>query len=116
MTKRALLLVMILPLFLMQFSNTAFRHWHVSPDGQVFEHAHPFRSGSEKSGPGHQHTDRELLLFTVISDSPLILLFLAMILVVYRTRENDIEALPSISGFSGRTVTFQFLRAPPAVI
>jgi hypothetical protein len=114
--KRALLLVMIFPLFLMQFSNTAFRHWHVMPDGQMVEHAHPFRSNSEKSGPGHQHTERELLLFTVISDSPLILLFPAMILVVYRTRENDLEALSSIGGFSGRIVSFQFLRAPPAMI
>ena len=114
--KRALLLIMILPLFLMQFSNTAFRHGHVLPDGQVVEHAHPFRSSPDKSGPGHQHTDRELLLFTVIADSPLILLFPALILVVYRTRENDLKALPSLSGFSGRAVPFQCLRAPPAMV
>jgi hypothetical protein len=114
--KRTLLLLVIFPLFLMQFSNTAFRHRHVTPDGQMVEHAHPFRSNSEKSGPGHQHTERELLLFTVISDSPLILLFPAMILVVYRTRENDLEALRAICRIPGRIVSFQLLRAPPAII
>jgi hypothetical protein len=114
--KRALLLIVIFPIFLMQFSNTAFRHRHVMPDGQMFEHAHPFKSNSEKSGSGHQHTERELLLFTVISDSPLILLFPAMILIVYRTRENDLKALRAIFGMPGRIVSFQLLRAPPAII
>jgi hypothetical protein len=113
--KKTLLLLTILPLFLMQFSNTAYRHSHVLPDGQVVEHSHPFRSSSDKPGPGHQHCNRELLLFTIISDSNPIPVFLALAIVVYRTREIDLEPLRVTGHLPSRAVSHQFMRAPPAL-
>ncbi len=113
--KRVLLLIMVFPLCLMLFNNSAFRHQHILPDGQLIEHAHPFQSDSEKSGPGHHHTKQEFILFMVISDSPAILMFGGLLLAVFRILENDLKVLQPGTFFPVHAVLSKLLRAPPAI-
>ncbi len=69
MLKKGFALLMIMPLGFMLFNNTVNRHQHHLPGGMVVEHAHPF-SHCCKEGKNHDHSDLELLLYAIISDSP----------------------------------------------
>jgi hypothetical protein len=106
---------MIFPLCIVLFSNATYRHQHTLSDGQKIEHAHPFQScpDNTRPGPGHQHTDREIMLYTLITDSPVILMFLFLFLVVYRSREPDLGVSYARTAFSSDPVLQNLLRAPP---
>jgi hypothetical protein len=69
MFKKGFALLMILPLCFVLFNNTVNRHQHQLPGGMVVEHAHPLSSCCSE-GKSHGHSDLELLLYLLISDSP----------------------------------------------
>ncbi|TVR70686.1 MAG: hypothetical protein EA408_10765 [Marinilabiliales bacterium] len=68
MIKKGLTLLMILPLGFVLFNNTVNRHQHQLPNGMIIEHSHPFSSCCSE-GKNHEHSDLELLLFTLLCDS-----------------------------------------------
>ncbi len=72
--QRILLLLMAIPLCAILHINNTYTHRHTLPDGSVVEHAHPFRAEGDASASrsGHTHSDDELLLYTLISGSPVI--------------------------------------------
>jgi hypothetical protein len=74
MIKGRIFLLMILPLSLVFINNTINRHQHILIDGMIVEHAHPFHSSCSDSKPenDHKHTDRELILYTILTDSPVL--------------------------------------------
>jgi len=69
--RKVLLTFLILPLFGLLFTNTVYMHQHVLPDGTIVEHAHYHRSesNSESGGQDHHHSDTELLLYSLISET-----------------------------------------------
>ena len=114
--KREFLLFMIFPLCFVLFSNTAYKHQHVLPDGQRIEHAHPFQSCPNScTDADHEHTDGEILLYTLISDSHVIAMFLPFFIVVYRIRESDPGDLCTQTSCSNVPVLHNLLRAPPRI-
>lgn len=115
--KKGVVLIMMFPLCIVLFSNAVYKHQHVLSDGQRVEHAHPFQSSSDTSGKGsgHQHTDREILLYTIISDSPVIVMFSPLFLDVYRKGESNPGALYPQLFFSITPVLHKLLRAPPCL-
>lgn len=106
---------MIFPLSLMLFNNIAYRHQHILFNGITIEHAHPFKpcSGNCGNGSGHQHTENELLLYTLITDSPVFLFFSLSFLVVYRNSESDLNIPLTLRYYRNSPVLYCFLRAPP---
>lgn len=113
--KKGFLLFMIFPLCFVLFSNTVYKHQHVLFDGQRIEHAHPFQSCPDNSctDAEHEHTRGEILLYTLISDSHVIAMFLPFFIVVYRIRESDPGDLFTQTSFSNVPVLHNLLRAPP---
>ena len=69
--RKVLLVILILPLFGLLFTNTVYMHQHVLPDGTIVEHAHYHRSesSSESGGQDHHHTEKEFLLYSLISET-----------------------------------------------
>lgn len=115
MIKRGIFLLMIFPLCLVLFNNTANRHQHLLPDGIVIEHAHPFQSyctGSDKEKE-HQHTDRELLLYTILTDSPVLVSSTDLSTDVFRFKEPDHIVLQPEKSLIKKPVSLSLLRAPP---
>ncbi len=113
---RGLSLLMILPLFLVLFNNTVNRHRHISSEGIVIEHSHPIKScccgNSEKSGK-HQHTDKELLFYTVTTDAPVVLFSLIVAPEVFRMKEADLRFQQPDEVYFIQSVSLSLLRAPP---
>ncbi|MEN8227778.1 MAG: hypothetical protein ABFS38_06445 [Bacteroidota bacterium] len=65
------LTLLLLPAMMWLFFNTTVnRHIHVLSDGYVITHSHPFAKNQTDSVPStsHQHTEKELLLFSLFSE------------------------------------------------
>ena len=83
------LILLMLPAVVWLFYNTTVnRHIHVFADGYVISHSHPFAKGQADTDPSrtHSHTEKELLLLSLFSDSvvPIItLLFLIPFIQTY---------------------------------
>lgn len=96
------LTLLMLPAVIWLFYNTTVnRHIHVFSDGYVISHSHPFVKNQAETDPSktHHHTDKELMLLSLFSDSvvPIItLLFL----------------IPSIQSYP-RTISFQVTSQEP---
>jgi hypothetical protein len=114
--KKVLFILMIFPVCFVMFNNAAYRHQHILPDGQTIEHAHPFQPCKKGDATGHQHTKSEILLYSIISDSPVIVMLLPLVLGVYRLREPDIKVTCPRDDFSNAPVLFKPLRAPPSMV
>ncbi len=115
--KKGLSVIMLLPLLLLFFNNTAFRHQHVLPDGTAIEHAHYHRSDSDNSHDreDHQHTEKEILLFALISDSPVTVDNVYLLPEANQYETDDLK-IPHPQNFSFNNPLFSYLlRAPPAV-
>ncbi len=113
--KKGLSIIMLLPLLLLFFNNTAFRHQHVLPDGTVIEHAHFHRSDSEdsKNNADHEHADKEFLLFALISDSPVIVATSCSLTDVIIFQEADL-IIGQVQNLSFNYFDSPYsLRAPP---
>lgn len=102
---------MILPLCFVLFSNTVYKHKHILPDGRRIEHAHPFQSCPDT--PGHQHTSRDILMYAVINDSPVIMAGIPLLLTSYATAECIIDTAYSSREALNGPVLYKLLRAPP---
>ncbi len=115
--KRVLFILMIFPVCFVMFNNAAYKHQHILSDGQVIEHAHPFQpcSSNGGDGSGHQHTKSEILLYSIISDSPVIVMLMPLFLAVFRFRESDLKISVPRKDFSNAPVLFKPLRAPPCI-
>jgi hypothetical protein len=114
--KSALGLLIILPLLLILFNNTVYRHHHILPDGILIEHAHPFKyccCESTDKGSKHSHSDRELLIYAVTTDSPVIASSIIHLPEVFILRESDLSVLRPDTDFVTEPVSLSLLRAPP---
>lgn len=101
-------------LFVVQLANNAvFTHTHITADGQLISHAHPFNKGSDSEPvKSHHHSDFEIGFFQQLNllflSSPiLVALFIAATSFKYFKRRIQKNA----SGF------LQFLpgRSPPCI-
>jgi hypothetical protein len=105
---------MILPLCLMLFINTAYRHQHVMPDGTKVTHSHPFESsGNKPADKGHHHTDMELLSLGLFSDSALYLSSIDFNPFSGFFNISEINELREQSDLYRESVNPRLLRAPP---
>jgi len=96
------LILLMLPAVVWLFYNTTVnRHIHVFADGYVISHSHPFAKGQASTDPSHthQHTEKELLLLSLFSDSVAPVIFLFFLIPF-------IQAYP-------RTISFQVTSQEP---
>jgi len=115
--KKGLSIIILLPLLLLFFNNAAFRHQHVLPDGTVIEHAHYHHSDSDNSHDreDHQHTEKEILLFALISDSPVTVNTVCLLPEIYQYETDDLKTVQA-QKLSFNNPEFSYLlRAPPSV-
>jgi hypothetical protein len=116
--KKGFLVFMILPLCLMLFINTAYRHHHILPDGKRVSHAHPFSSPGNNSGQGpqqgHQHSDLEILTYSLLSDSPAILSLNLDCPEVYLHNASGIGTFKTQNDLFRKAGNHKLLRAPPS--
>jgi hypothetical protein len=102
---------MLVPLCFVLFSNTVYKHQHLLPDGRRIEHAHPFQSCPDT--PDHQHTTRDILMYSIINDSPVIMAGLSLFLITCPVAECILHYTYSgCEAFNG-LVLYKLLRAPP---
>jgi hypothetical protein len=60
--------LILLPIVCWLFINgTVNRHVHLLPDGCMVSHSHPLSKSSD-AGPNHEHSKKELLIFSLISN------------------------------------------------
>ncbi len=114
MLKKGFALLMILPLGFMLFNNTVNRHQHQLPGGVVVEHAHPFSSCCSE-GKSHDHSDLELLLYALISDSPVDDDSLILSPFIIPCFESDLKSGCIKTTHSFNSYRLSLLRAPPIV-
>lgn len=109
---------MILPLCLMLFINTAYRHHHITPDGNRVSHAHPFNNSGNSSGQGqqqgHQHSDMEILTLSLLSDSAAIVSPDLMCPEVYLHNASGIGTFKAQDDLFRKVANHKLLRAPPS--
>ncbi len=113
--KKALFVFMIFPLWLIMFNNAAYKHYHIMPGGIRIEHAHPFKSCCDSSGSGqnHQHKERELIFYSLITDSSVVLCSFTNLAGVFPQRESDIKFLQPLEFLTNESLSLVQLRAPP---
>ena len=65
----------LLAFCLLMANNVLNRHHHFLYKNQVISHAHPFSKTSSEKAPNqpHQHSDFELLIYDLISNSPIVM-------------------------------------------
>ena len=114
--KSAMGLLVIMPLLLILFNNTVYRHHHILPDGRLVEHAHPYKyccCESTDQGSKHSHSEREFLLYVVTTDSPVIVSSIVHLPEVFILRESDLSILKPDADFISEQLSLSLLRAPP---
>jgi hypothetical protein len=105
---------MILPLCLMLYINTAYRHQHLMPDGTKVIHSHPIDSaGNKQAAKGHHHTCMELLSLSLVSDSALYLSSIDFNPFAGFYNISEINELREQSDLYRESVNTRLLRAPP---
>ena len=111
------MLFMILPLCLIFHINTAYQHQHTLPDGSIIEHAHPYRSDNDNPNDreGHQHTEKELILYTLISGSPVVSASLYQLPDAHRLIELEFKIGRAQQLKPDEFVNPCSSRAPPAI-
>jgi hypothetical protein len=116
--KKGVLVFMILPLCLMLFINTAYRHHHILPDGKRVSHAHPFSSPGNNSGQGqqqgHQHSDMETLTLSLLSDPAAIVSTDLNCPEIYLHNAAGIGVFKAQSDLFRKLANHKLLRAPPS--
>lgn len=62
-----IVVLLFLPLIvLFQFGQTNFVHYHITEDGNLISHSHPYQLPSGEDGasnPGHNHSNSELIFY-----------------------------------------------------
>lgn len=116
--RKVLSVIMLLPLLLLFFNNTAFRHQHVLSDGTVIEHSHyhPSDSKNPHDREDHQHTEKEFLLFALISDSPIAVDSGCLLPEVNQDETDDLKIVKSQNHSFNKPVFSYLLRGPPGVV
>jgi hypothetical protein len=96
--------------------HTAYNHQHTLPDGSIIEHAHPFRPGQGNCPErgGHQHTEKEWLLYALISDSPVFTETNSALPYAIHCVEHKRDIGRVQKPFTNHSVSSCLLRAPPA--
>ncbi len=113
--KKMVFLFMILPICLVVFNNSAYRHQHILPNGNRIEHAHPFQScrNDSEPGKGHQHTEREYLLYSLITDSQVVFSRFCYSPWLFSIRESNSKLNDPTEVVANESISFGHLRAPP---
>jgi hypothetical protein len=112
------IVLITIPLVLALFYNqTANRHYHVLQNGQVVEHAHPYKSAKTPGTPfqSHQHSDFEYL---VLAQLWVASTFLAVFLALSFLKASDPRPLRVVRKvFFIKNLGFlnHLLRAPPVL-
>jgi len=75
---KSLLLALLPTVMWLFFNANTFRHIHMVADGYVITHAHPFKEIPSNPGPDetHQHSRKEFMLLSLISNITTVLLLL----------------------------------------
>jgi hypothetical protein len=113
--RRAMAVLVLLPLLMLFFSNTAYRHQHILPDGTIIEHSHFHRAhpGESHGADGHHHTEKEFLLLALVTDSQYTATSVLWLPDVIVLQEADIKTRHTQRGHCNYSVANSFLRAPP---
>lgn len=104
---------MIAAISLLIVNKALFTHTHITKEGQIIAHSHPFKQEPGKNSPaGHQHTsvqfhllDNLQLLFPV--------LFLSISFLLFGNKEKHTTGLKS--RISEAHIVSRYGRAPPAL-
>ena len=80
---RKLVVLILLPALSWLFFNSVYyRHLHVTHSGITISHAHPYNNTEDCSDSpfaSHSHTDKEFLLYDIISNTILLIVIAAVI-------------------------------------
>jgi len=111
-------LLFILTLTLL-FNNSVWVHFHVSNDGTIFVHAHPFASPEKQSQnsplqtKGHKHSEAEFLILDILFKSVFLLI---LVFVFSKTLFHCLQSykiLYTSKLINNINIEEVFMRGPP---
>ena len=115
---KVVLLILIPAIVWLIFNSIYYRHLHLSSNGIVISHAHPFShsEGNEASTPfsSHEHSELELVLYDVVSNliiPTLVVLFIS--LVYYNYVKDKLNILFREKLIKQELFVLQEYRGPP---
>jgi hypothetical protein len=94
-------------------NNIAFTHTHITNDGLVVQHAHPYAKELPQrtsDSQGHTHTDKD---YFVLNQLNLLFLVLAAVVLIVTIVKLILEHLLYQSKLIDNTYSYALLRAPP---
>jgi hypothetical protein len=113
---KKLILLIAMPLVLWLFFNqAAYWHFHITGNGFIVEHAHPFKNNTQTGTPfqKHQHSDFEYSILAQLSNIFSILVILMILGLILKSRFIILNTFYR-NNFSPSGYNFiQRLRGPP---
>lgn len=109
-------ILLVIPILLMLYNNTAYSHQHIMNNGLTVTHAHPFDVCDHGPCTCHYHSEKEYLFYALISDSLSVMFFVvvAIIISISLIYLKSLYASP-FTKLSGRLL-LPSLRAPPVMV
>ena len=90
---------LMIPVILLLFFNTSNnKHTHILPNGQIVNHAHPFKSDNSSTPyQNHKHTPFELIFLSFLSNSiGLLPVLLALASAFFTLSKNNCKRCTSV--------------------
>lgn len=102
---------------LMLYNNTANRHQHILDNGMKVTHSHPFDTCGHGEEPCkcHHHNEKELLFYTLLSDTPEVEFFISSVIAPEHFIEISVSFYRSPLLKTGDCNSLPLLRAPPVI-
>ena len=110
-------LLMIPVIMLLFFNASNNKHSHILADGQIINHAHPFKSDNSTTPfQNHKHTSFELIFLSFLSNSIGVLPFLLAFSAVFFLLKKE-ELIVYTKRFVQKSSIEKYIgRAPPVLI
>lgn len=110
-----LAMIAIPALMFLYFNQVANWHYHITTEGFIVEHAHPFTNNTLPDTPfqDHEHSDAEYLMLAQMMQSIGVVVFVLLLLgILFRPAKNPavITPVPLLAGIDPGTIT---PRGPP---
>ncbi|TCO08411.1 hypothetical protein [Natronoflexus pectinivorans] len=109
-----LALPMVLWLYYNHLTNW---HYHLTDNGMVVKHAHPYNSNTLPGTPwqNHHHSNAEFFLLAMLSITATLLVFLLALSLVYQFLYSRLRSYKSLFIFNkGYSIT-NHMRGPPSI-
>jgi hypothetical protein len=113
---KKIILLLAMPLVLWLFFNqVAYRHYHITGQGIVVEHSHPFKNNSQPGTPfqRHQHSDFEYSILAQLSNIFTTLVLLIVLGIFFKSRHLTVNFFYQKDFYPSDYCFIQPLRGPP---